>query len=123
MGGHDRAVDQPAQRLGQDAAIPDAILAARHVTATDPQKTDALLTFAAAVVETRGLVSAHALNQPGLDPAVGVSCGGADVFGADDQGLARSTTHAVPGTTGRPSLPGLQRDGFQILRFWATLSP
>ena len=75
------------------------------------------------MVETRGLVSAHALDQPGLDPAVGVSCGGADVFGADAQGLARSPIQAVPGTTGWPSLPGLQRDGFQILTFWATLTP
>ena len=110
-------------RIGQGAGLtPEAILAARRVTATDP-KSDALLKFAAAVVETRGLVSAHALDQPGLDPAVGVSCGGADVFGADAQGLARSPTQAVPGTIGWPSPPGLQRDGFQILTFWATLSP
>jgi len=60
---------------------------------------------------------AHALYQQVLDTVVGVSCGCADVFGADDQGLARITTNAVPGTTGLPSLLGLQRDGFQILTF------
>jgi uncharacterized peroxidase-related enzyme len=43
--------------IGKGAGLtPDAILAARRVTATDP-KTDALLKFAAAVVETRGLVA------------------------------------------------------------------
>ena len=49
--------------IGQGAGLtPEAILAARRVTATDP-KTDALLKFAAAVVETRGLVSDGALAQ------------------------------------------------------------
>jgi len=60
---------------------------------------------------------AHALYKQVLDIVVGVSCGCADVFGADDRGLARITTNAVPGTTGLPSLLGLQRDGFQILTF------
>jgi hypothetical protein len=60
---------------------------------------------------------AHALYKQVLDTVGGVSCGCADVFGADDQGLARITTHAVPGTSGMPSLLGLQRDGFQILTF------
>ena len=60
---------------------------------------------------------AHALYKQVLDTVVGVSCGCADVFGADDQGLARITTHAVPGTTGLPSVLELQRDGFQILTF------
>lgn len=49
--------------IGQGAGLtPEAILAARRVTATDP-KTNALLKFAAAVVETRGLVSDGALAQ------------------------------------------------------------
>lgn len=60
---------------------------------------------------------AHVLYKQVLDTVVGVSCGCADVFGADDQGLARITTNAVPGTTGLPSLLGLQRDGFEILTF------
>lgn len=41
---------------------PDAILAARLITAADP-KTDALLKFATAVVETRGRVSDGVLAQ------------------------------------------------------------
>lgn len=49
--------------IGKGAGLtPDAILAARRVTAIDP-KTDALLKFAVAVVETRGLVSDGALAQ------------------------------------------------------------
>ena len=60
---------------------------------------------------------ANALYKQVLDTVVGVSCGCADVFGADDQGLARITTNAVPGTTGLPSLLALQREGFQVLTF------
>lgn len=60
---------------------------------------------------------AHALYKQVLDIVVGVSCGCADVFGADDQGLARITTNAVPGTTGLPSVLALQRDGYQVLTF------
>ena len=60
---------------------------------------------------------ANALYKQVLDTVVGVSCGCADVFGADDQGLARITTNAVPGTTGLPSLLKLQREGFQVLTF------
>jgi hypothetical protein len=60
---------------------------------------------------------AHALYKGVLDVVAGVSCGCADVFGADDQGLDRITINAVPGTTGLPSLLALQRDGFQILIF------
>jgi uncharacterized peroxidase-related enzyme len=49
--------------IGKGAGLtPDAITAARRVEAADP-KTDALLKFAAAVVETRGLVSDGALAQ------------------------------------------------------------
>lgn len=60
---------------------------------------------------------ANALYKQVLDAVVGVSCACADVFGADDQGLARITTNAVPGTSGLPSLLALQRDGFQVLTF------
>lgn len=35
----------------------------------------------------------------------------------DDQGLARITANAVPGTNGMPSLLALQRDGYQIFTF------
>lgn len=59
----------------------------------------------------------HGLYKQVLDTVAGLSCGCADVFGADDQGLARITTNAVPGTSGLPSLLALQRDGFQILTF------
>ena len=38
---------------------------------------------------------AHARYKQMLDTVVGVSCGCAHVFGADDQGLARITTNAV----------------------------
>jgi len=52
-----------------------------------------------------------------LDCVVGVSCGCADVFGADDQGLARLTANPVPGTSGLHSVVALQREGCQILTF------
>ncbi|MFO1449546.1 MAG: DsrE family protein [Opitutaceae bacterium] len=60
---------------------------------------------------------AHALYKQVLDTVAGVSCGCADVFGADDQGLARITTNAVPGTTGLPSVLALQREGYQVITF------
>lgn len=59
----------------------------------------------------------YALYKAVLDTVVGVSCGCTDVFGADDQGLARITANAVPGTSGMPSLLALQREGFQVLTF------
>lgn len=52
-----------------------------------------------------------------FDSVVGVSCGCADVFGADDQGLARLTANPVPGTSGLHSVVALQREGYQILTF------
>ena len=60
---------------------------------------------------------AHALYKQVLDVVAGVSCGCADVFGADDQGLARITTNAVPGTSGFPSVRELQGDGYNVLTF------
>lgn len=59
----------------------------------------------------------HGLYKLVLDTVAGVSCGCTDVFGADDQGLKRLTTNAIPGTSGLPSLLGLQRAGFQVLVF------
>ena len=50
---------------------------------------------------------AHALYKQALDAVVVVSCGCAHVFGADEQGLARITTNAVPDTLGLPGLLGL----------------
>lgn len=73
-----------------------------------------------AVLNTPGHVP---LDQQVLDSVAGVACGCADVFGTDERGLAGITTNAVPGTTGLPSLLGLQRDGFQILTFRATVAP
>lgn len=68
-----------------------------------------------------------ALNKPahpfnGLYKSVvevveGVSCGCADAFGADDQGLPRLTDNAIPGTSGLPSFLALQREGWTILTF------
>jgi hypothetical protein len=52
-----------------------------------------------------------------LETVAGVSCGCADGFGAEDEGLARITTKPVPGTTGLPSVLALQREGFQVLTF------
>ena len=50
---------------------------------------------------------AHALYKQALDAVVVVSFGCAHVFGADEQGLARITTNAVPDTLGLPGLLGL----------------
>ncbi len=60
---------------------------------------------------------ANGLYKSVVEIVVGVSCGCADSFGADDQGLKRITTNAVPGTSGFPSILGLQRGGWQILTF------
>ena len=62
-------------------------------------------------------IVALVLYKQVLEAVGGVSCGCADVFGADDQGLARITSHAVPGTTGLPSVLALQREGFHVLTF------
>jgi hypothetical protein len=51
------------------------------------------------------------------DVVAGNSCGGAGVFGADDQGLPRITTNAVPDATGLPGVCAPERDGFHVLRF------
>lgn len=59
----------------------------------------------------------HGLYKEVLDTVVGLSCGCADVFGADDQGLPRLTANAVPGTSGLPSILALQREGFSVLTF------
>jgi len=80
------------------------------------------LIFAGAGTRWRAVLNkpghpARAVYNPVLATVVGVSCGWADVFGDDDQGLARITTQAEPGTTGLPSLLGLQRAGFPILPF------
>ena len=62
---------------------------------------------------------AHGLFELVKDKVAGVSCGCADVFGADvDQsGFERISDNAVPGTTGLPSLRSLIQDGYVILPF------
>jgi hypothetical protein len=60
---------------------------------------------------------ANGLYRAVRETIAGVSCACTEVFGADDQGLARITTNAVPGTPGLPSLRGLREQGFQILVF------
>ncbi len=71
---------------------------------------------------------AHALYKQVLDtvvasrglpppPTPGFRAAAPTSFGADDQGLARITTNAVPGTTGLPSLLALQREGYEVITF------
>ncbi|MBC7797245.1 MAG: DsrE family protein [Pyrinomonadaceae bacterium] len=64
---------------------------------------------------------AYELFQSVKDKVAGVSCGCADVFGAQD-GVAASgfdliTENAVPNTSGLPSLARLTDEGFTILTF------
>lgn len=55
------------------------------------------------------------------DKVAGVSCGCADVFGAQEGvaacGLDLITENAVPNTTGLPSLARLSAEGYNILTF------
>jgi hypothetical protein len=60
---------------------------------------------------------AHALYRAVVDKVAGLSCGCADLFGADDQGLPRLTDHPLAGTSGLPSVLTLQRQGWQVLTF------
>jgi hypothetical protein len=59
----------------------------------------------------------HPLFKEVEDKVVGVSCGCADVFGANPSGFDLIRNNPVPGTTGLPSLATLQREGYQILTF------
>lgn len=51
------------------------------------------------------------------DKVQGISCGCADVFGAEPSGYDLITTNAVPGTSGLPSFVKLQKEGYQIITF------
>lgn len=64
---------------------------------------------------------AYALFASVKDKTAGVSCGCADVFGAQEgvaaSGLDLITENAVPNTTGLPSLARLTEEGYTILTF------
>ncbi|MGK0389845.1 MAG: hypothetical protein ACI94Y_002590 [Maribacter sp.] len=60
---------------------------------------------------------AHKLYKAVEDTIEGISCGCADVFGANPSGLDLITDNPVPGTTGVPSFVRLQNDGFSIITF------
>jgi hypothetical protein len=47
----------------------------------------------------------------------GVSCGCADVFGANPSGFDLIKDNQVPGTTGLPSLIRMQQEGYSIITF------
>lgn len=60
---------------------------------------------------------ANALYRAVEDKIEGVSCGCADVFGADASGLNLITDNLVPGTTGFPSFVKLQKEGYSVITF------
>jgi hypothetical protein len=64
---------------------------------------------------------AYTLFAAVKDTVAGVSCGCADVFGAQDgvaaSGFALLTENSVPNTTGLPSLARLTAEGYAILTF------
>lgn len=60
---------------------------------------------------------AHKLFKEIEDKVVGVSCGCADVFGANASGFDLITDNKIPGTTGLPSLVSMQKEGYNILTF------
>lgn len=60
---------------------------------------------------------AHGLFKEIEDKVVGVSCGCADVFGANSSGFDLLKDNNVPGTSGLPSLFNIQKQGFNILSF------
>ncbi len=59
----------------------------------------------------------NALYQAVADKIEGISCGCADVFGAEASGLDLVKDNKVPGTSGLPSFVRLQREGFSIITF------
>ena len=60
---------------------------------------------------------AHDLYKAVEDRIQGVSCGCADVFGANPSGFDLIKDNKVPKTTGLPSLSNLQEQGFGVLTF------
>lgn len=59
----------------------------------------------------------YGLFEAVKDKVQGVSCGCANVFGADTTGYDLVSTNAVPGTSGLPSFVKLQEEGYQIITF------
>lgn len=59
----------------------------------------------------------NALYKAIEDKIEGVSCGCAEVFGADPSGLDLIKDNNVPGTTGLPSFVSLQKEGFNVITF------
>ncbi len=60
---------------------------------------------------------AHQLYKSVEDTIEGISCGCADVFGAEEVGLDLITDNLVPGTTGLPSFVRLQNEGYAVITF------
>ena len=60
---------------------------------------------------------ANTLYKAIEDKIAGVSCGCADVFGAEPSGLDLITDNPVPGTSGMPSFVNLHKDGFKVITF------
>lgn len=60
---------------------------------------------------------ANALYNEVADSIEGISCGCADVFGAEPSGLDLIKDNKVPGTTGLASFVKLQREGYSIITF------
>ncbi len=59
----------------------------------------------------------NALYRAVEDKIEGISCGCADVFGAETSGLDLIKDNKVPGTTGLPSFVKLQQEGYSIVTF------
>ncbi len=59
----------------------------------------------------------NALYETVADKIEGISCGCADVFGAEASGLDLVKDNPAPGTTGLPSFVRLQQEGFSIITF------
>ena len=60
---------------------------------------------------------AYQLFKAVEDKVEGVSCGCADVFGANASGFDLIKDNKVPGTTGLPSLVRMQKEGYNIITF------
>lgn len=58
-----------------------------------------------------------ALYEAVADKVEGISCGCADVFGAEASGLDLIVDNQVPGTTGFPSFVKLRNEGYDIITF------
>ncbi len=59
----------------------------------------------------------HELYKAIEDKIEGISCGCAEVFGANASGLDLITDNQVPGTSGFPSHAVLCQEGFQVITF------